>query len=317
LVSEPRTDLAIEAREGYLGDIPGVEVTEQRYRHYSISCVTITNSEASAGLKKPQGKYITIDVPQLRSRERELESEISGAIARELGKMLPQGTDVEVLVVGLGNWNATPDALGPRVVEEILITRHLRDYVPRELKGRLRSVCAIAPGVLGLTGIETGEIIAGIVERIKPDAIIAVDSLAARTITRILSTIQITDTGIHPGSGVGSKRFGITQSTLGIPVIAIGVPTVVHANTIVNDAFDVLMKRLGDGDSMYAKLGHLDAEEKRRLINSLLSPTVGDLMVTPKEIDLYIDEMATIVAGGINAALHPDLDIHQALKYLN
>jgi spore protease len=210
--------------------------------------------------------------------------------------------------VGLGNWNATPDALGPRVVENLLVTRHLGKQVPANLAGSLRPVAAIAPGVLGLTGIETGDVIRGIVDRIRPDAVIAVDALATRSIDRILRTVQIADTGIRPGSGVGNRRAGIDRDTLGVPVVAVGVPTVVSAATIAGDAIELLAQRLEEASPSAADaLRDLLGDDRHDVISEVLAPAVGDLMVTPKEIDILIDDMARIVSAGINAALHPQV----------
>jgi spore protease len=294
------TDLAVEAvRQPQR--IPGVAVEEERRGQLQISRVRIESEEAERRVGKRRGRYITLEAPGLRRRNAALHEETARALADELRPLLPEREDASVLVVGLGNWNATPDALGPRVVANLLITRHMRDQVPEDLRGGLRSLSAVAPGVLGLTGIETGEIIRAIVDRVHPDCLIAVDALASRSIERIGTTIQIADTGIHPGSGVGNDRGDISRETLGVPVVAIGVPTVVHAFTIASDTVDLLVQRLGRKSALAA----LGGEEKRRLIAEVLSPSVGDLMVTPKEIDMLIDDLSSIIAAGINAAVHP------------
>lgn len=302
-----RTDLALEA-VGAGQPLPGVEMQEERGDGYVVTRVTVLDQQAADRLGKPPGRYVTIESPGFRRRDRQLQERVSRVLARELAAMLPDRPDASFFVVGLGNWNATPDSLGPEVVHRLLVTRHLHDYVPADLRGGLRSVAALAPGVLGLTGIETGDVIRGIVREIRPDVVIAVDALAARNIERIMTTIQIADTGIHPGSGVGNHRAAVTRESLGIPVVAIGVPTVVHAHTIAYDTLDALTRSLADHSQLFRTLGQMPEQDKRRLIEEVLGPAVGDLMVTPKEIDVFVEEMATVVASGLNAALHPRLD---------
>jgi len=302
-----RTDLAIETvREQPSGGVPGVQVEEEHADGTEITRVHVTSAAGEAVVGKPVGTYITIDAPDLRRRDTAVAERVARLLAAELGALLRLSEDSQVFVVGLGNWNATPDALGPKVVSQLLITRHLGEQVPANFAGQMRSVAALAPGVLGLTGIETGEIIRGIVERISPSVVIAVDALASRSIARILRTIQLADTGIHPGSGVGNHRAGIDQASLGIPVIAIGVPTVVHAATIAADTIELLAAHLRT-EPAYRGLAALAADDKRQMIAEVLAPAVGDLMVTPKEIDIAIDDMAKIIAAGINAALHPSI----------
>src|SRR5690606_32007024 len=237
--------------------------------------------QGQAQVGRPPGNYVTVEAPDLFKRNPDFQEQVATAVADELLRVLRLEPEDHVFVVGLGNWNATPDALGPRVVDRLLVTRHLRDYVPEDIRGRLRPVSALAPGVLGITGIETSEIIRGIVDRVKPKAVIAIDALAARGLDRILTTVQIADTGIHPGSGVGNHRAGITRETVGVPVIAIGVPTVVHAVTIATQTVDLLAERLRHRESIYKVLSGMSADEERALIDEVLGPTVGDLMVTP------------------------------------
>lgn len=316
----PRTDLALEAHEflqtaGATREIPGVRYEEEQVGPVRISRVEVQTEEAERIMNKVRGRYVTIEAPDLRRRAREVEAEVSQAIARELGRLADFSPYNTIFVVGLGNWNATPDALGPRVVDHLLVTRHLHHYAPTELRGNLRSVCALAPGVLGTTGIETWEIIRGVAERIRPQLVVAVDALAARSLERIMTTVQIADTGIHPGSGVGSKRMGITQETMGIPVIALGVPSVVHAVVIAQDTINLLLNELRGQAQFYGIVGEMDQPEQRRLIEEVLSPYVGDLMVTPKEVDVQIEQMARVVADGLNAAFHPGISDEQAPEY--
>ena len=213
--------------------------------------------------------------------------------------MLPEGFRT-VMVTGLGNRSVTPDALGPRTVERVLVTRHMQGCLPEDMAQRMKSVCAAAPGVLGVTGVETAEVLRGMVEHVKPDAVIAVDALAARDSGRICSTIQVADTGITPGSGVGNHQKALTKETLGIPVIAVGVPMVVYAATIARDA----MAMLGDADGASKE----DEEKLMACVERVVSARLGDLIVTPREVDALVERMAGVVAGGINLALHPGLE---------
>jgi len=315
-----RTDLALEAhqllKQQVTREIAGITSEERQVENCKITTVRVTSEEAGQRLGKMPGTYITIETPDLLNKNRLMQEKVSGVLAAELAKLLTLPPQAGVFVVGLGNWNATPDSLGPLVVDRMLITRHLAGYVPQELTNQLRSVCAIAPGVLGITGIETSEIVRGIVERVKPAVVIAIDALAARSIERIGTTIQITDTGIHPGSGVGNKRTGITRETLGIPVIALGIPTVVHAATVANDTIDLLLNEFRQENRFLDVLRSMEADNKRALINEVLSPAVGDLMVTPKEIDLLLNEVSRLVAGGINLALHPGVDMEDVARYV-
>lgn len=301
-----RTDLALELVGGR-SEIPGVRVESLRDGGVTLTRIDVLDQVGAAHVGKAPGRYVTLEAPELRQRSRQVQQKVSELLARELRAMLPPSPDAPVFVVGLGNWRATPDALGPRVVERLLITRHLWGQVPSDLQGRLRPVCALAPGVLGITGIETGEIIRAVVERVRPAAVLAVDALAARSVDRMLTTIQIADTGIHPGSGVGNRRLAITAETVGVPTVAVGIPTVVHAVTIAYDTVDILVQKLAEANRFYQLISGMTGEDKRALIAEVLSPAVGDLMVTPKEIDVYIDELAAVLAEGINAALHPDL----------
>jgi len=220
------------------------------------------------------------------------------------------------LVVGLGNWNITPDALGPRAVDKVVVTRHLQNMLSPELKGGVRSVCAIAPGVLGITGMETGEIVQGIVSKIKPDLVLAVDALAAASSKRVITTVQLADTGISPGSGVGNKRFGLTKETLGVPVVAIGVPTVVHASTIAMDTLNTLQEHAAFA-RYFKSMADLSDQDRQVIIRQVLPDMLGDLMVTPKEVDRLIEDIADVVAGGINQAMHPNIDYENIHLYLH
>ncbi len=308
-----RTDLAIETLDAQPKQRPrGVDVQEERHGRVSISRVHITTAEGERRIGKPRGWYVTIDAPDLRQRNSEVQEQVARHLAAEIARLLPLKPDAKVFVVGLGNWHATPDALGPKVVAALLVTRHLADQVPEDMRGQLRSVAALAPGVLGITGIETGEIIRGIVDRIHPDAVVVIDALASRSIERILRTIQLSDTGIQPGSGVGNHRAGIDKASLGVPVIAVGVPTVVHAATIAADTIELLANTVEDKEAARA-LQALGRDDRRQMIAQVLHQAVGEMVVTPKEIDLLIDDMAKVVAAGVDAALHPQVAAQAAL----
>ncbi|ALC89878.1 peptidase [Bacillus sp. FJAT-18017] len=360
-----RTDLAVEAREmaiagreGTIGQeedlsrIEGVIIKEREIDGMKVSLVEIT-PEGEAQIGKKPGSYLTIEVLGIRQQDTELQQKVEKLFARELSAFLENAginKDDSCLVVGLGNWNVTPDALGPIVCENLLVTRHLFELQPESVQDGYRAVSALAPGVMGLTGIETSDIIHGVVEKTKPGFVIAIDALASRSIERVNSTIQISDTGIHPGSGVGNKRKELSKETLGIPVIAIGVPTVVDAVSITSDAIDFVLKHFGkemkEGDKPSRSLvpagmtfgkrrklteedlpeeehrktflgivGTLEDEEKRQLIHEVLSPLGHNLMVTPKEVDVFIEDMANLIASGMNSALHSQVDQENAGFY--
>lgn len=206
----------------------------------------------------------------------------------------------------------TPDSLGPLVVENALVTRQFYELMPDQVSPGYRNVSAVAPGVLGLTGIESSEIVQGIVDRTKPDAIIAIDALASRSLERVNTTIQIADIGIHPGSGIGNKRRGLTREVLGVPCIAIGVPTVCYASTIVGNVLEMMRSHFGGADGRTKEImGLLDSiseQERLALVKEVLEPLGHDLIVTPKEIDEFIEDIANVVATGLNAALHDAVD---------
>ena len=292
------TDLAMEARESNSA-LNGVSEERTDNEHYSVSRIKIDTDEAASALQKSKGLYITIEAPDLVLREPELIKAVTEALSAELTGLIDKGSakgsaSGTVLVVGLGNRAVTPDALGPKTAEKILVTRHIKQYMPDAIPNGVRSVCAISPGVLGVTGIETMEVIQGIVERSKPSLIIAIDSLSSRRTERIASTIQLCDAGIQPGAGVGNIRSGLDEASLGIPVIAVGVPLVVYASTISRDTIGLIA----------SELGLLGNEEKiKELAAKAISEKTGELIVTPKEIDSLIECTSTILADGINMCL--------------
>ncbi|WP_018661399.1 GPR endopeptidase [Heyndrickxia acidiproducens] len=349
-----RTDLAIEAhslaveekaKRSENKEIEGVTVEERTVQDMKVTTVQVSEKGEKL-IGKKAGNYLTIEVQGIRNQDTDVQQQVEKVFAEEFSHYL-QGLNIKqdssCLVVGLGNWNVTPDALGPMVCEKVLVTRHLFQLEPASVESGYRPVSALAPGVMGLTGIETSDVIFGVSEKTKPDFIIVVDALASRSLERVNATIQISDTGIQPGSGVGNKRKELSKATLGVPVIAIGVPTVVDAVTITSDTIDYLLKHFGKemkessrpsralapasltfgerrkltDEDMPGKdarklfmgvVGNLDDTEKRELIHEVLSPLGHNLMVTPKEVDVFIEDMANLLATGLNAALHPSVN---------
>lgn len=313
-------DMVVEAHEILRGtsgtEIPGVRMRETTSPHAVVTTIEILDEQGEQYMGKPKGNYVTIDAPSVRENNRDVHKEIGLLLGETLQQILSLGPDDSVLLVGLGNWNATPDALGPRVVDSTLVTRHLHNYCPDELRGGLRSVSAIAPGVLGLTGIETAEIINGVASKIKPDVVIAIDALAASSLDRIATSIQISDTGINPGSGVGNQRAGINEESIGCRVIAIGIPTVVNAAVIAHNVVEALFDELKTSPTLYRLYKNINTATIEDVISSVLSPYKENLMVTPKDIDDLIDRMSRIVAGGIAQALHPAVGPDEFDEYL-
>lgn len=306
-----RTDLALERRDIYqkinkLQQIEGIESTEEEIdENIKVSRVKITNQKGEQAIGKPVGNYITIDVKKLKLAGEEEIQKASETLSNELRKIIDLHTDKQgdILIVGLGNIYVTPDALGPKVINEIDVTRHIIKYLPQYIDEGTRPVSAIAPGVLGTTGIETVEILKGIVENVKPKLLIVIDALASRSIERISSTIQISDTGIVPGAGVGNTRQEISQSSLGIPVVAIGIPTVVELATLVSDGIDVFIERLQEKAESNEYLNKLQQNDKYEEVKEALNVGEYNMIVTPKEIDDLIENMKDIVARGINFAV--------------
>lgn len=306
-----RTDLALERRDIYqkvnkLQEIDGVECTEEEINeNIKVSRVEITNQNGEQALGKPIGNYITIDVKKLKLAGEEEIQKTSETLSEELRKIIDLHTDKQgdILIVGLGNIYVTPDSLGPKVINEIDVTRHIIKYLPQYIDEGTRPVSAISPGVLGTTGIETVEILKGIVDNIHPKLLIVIDALASRSIERISSTIQISDTGIVPGAGVGNTRQEISQNTLGIPIVAIGIPTVVELATLVSDGIDIFIDRLQEKAESNDYLNKLQQNDKYEEVKEALNVGEYNMIVTPKEIDDLIENMKDIVARGINFAV--------------
>ncbi len=307
-----RTDLALERRDIYqkankLNQIDGVESTEEEINdNIKVSRVKITNSKGEEALGKPIGTYVTIDVKKLKMAGEEEIQKTSEVLTDELKKIVEMhiNNQEDILIVGLGNIYVTPDALGPKVINEIDVTRHIIKYLPQYVDEGTRPVSAISPGVLGTTGIETVEILKGIVENIHPKLLIVIDALASRSIERISSTIQISDTGIVPGAGVGNTREEISEKSLGIPVVAIGIPTVVELATLVSDGIDIFIDRLQEKAESNEYLNKLQQNDKYEEVKEALNVGDYNMIVTPKEIDDLIENMKDIVARGINFAVN-------------
>jgi len=322
-----RTDLALEAKEiasegQGTPDISGLWSETENKDGITVTRMEIQNDQAAQRIGKMVGHYVTLEVPDLRQGDTTLQDKVATSLAREFEAFLKRigiTPKHSVLVVGLGNWNVTPDALGPIVVENIMVTRHFFELMPDQVSPGYRAVSAVAPGVLGTTGIESSDIVQGIVEKAKPDLIIAIDALASKSLERINTTIQIADTGIHPGSGIGNKRKGLTKEILGVPCIGIGVPTVVYASTIVNNTMDLVLehmkKHTDNTDPMFGIFGKMAETERLQLVREVLNPLGHDLLVTPKEIDKFIEDIANVIASGLNAALHEAVDTDNVAAY--
>ena len=294
-----RTDLALEARESVeegAEELRGVSV-EEFYNEESevrVTKVVIESKNSAKILGKPIGTYITLEAPAMIQPDEEYHKEISEELAKQLKEVIPGiEKEISVMVVGLGNRDVTADALGPNVIDNLTITRHMvREFGKAAYgKNRMHMVSGLVPGVMAKTGMESAEIIKGVVEKTEPNVVIIVDALAARSTKRLNRTIQITNTGIHPGSGVGNHRNSITEEILGVPVIAIGVPTVVDAATIVNDAFQKIIVQMSENG---VKLH----EEMREGLSELYN-----MYVTGKDVDYEIKQISHIICDALNCAL--------------
>ena len=286
-----RTDLALEARElwqeqaGELTALPGVEARDVLREGVPVSTVRVLSKEGERALGKPRGNYVTLTLEGLANREEDIFRRAVRAVAGELSELIreiPQNG--LVLVAGLGNRAITPDAIGPKVHQNILVTRHLVRQMPEHF-GSLRPVASLAAEVLGTTGVESGELVRAVCEKIQPSCVVAVDALASRSLKRLCKTVQIADTGITPGSGVGNHRMGLTRDTLGVPVIAVGVPTVVDGATLAADLLGTEeLPDLGEG---------------------------RDLLVTPKDIDSQVNDLSKVIGYGVSMALQPGMEVDE------
>ena len=312
-----RTDLALEEKERFESDqveVQGVVLEEEydKEREMRVTTVRIETENGAKTMGKPVGTYLTIEAPNLSSPDEGIHREVSEELAKYLievmEKIIPESEhDKEVLVIGLGNRQATPDALGPYVADNLNVTRHIvKEYGKYAALEEMNCVVsAIVPGVMAQTGMETAEIIKGVVRETKPDLLIVIDALAARNSRRLHRTIQIADTGINPGSGVGNYRNAITKETIGVPVIAIGVPTVVDAVTIVSDTMENLLSALETSESLKGVglvLGGYSEAEKYELIKELIAPNLNSMFMTPKDIDETVKRLSYTISEGLNLA---------------
>ncbi len=297
--SRIRTDLALEAEQLFreessvVGEIPGVRSTERNCGGFTVSTIEILDHRGEVALGKPRGRYVTVELDALLRREENAFADACELLAKELRELLNFPSSSSIFVAGLGNRDITPDAIGPIALDNLMVTRHLRDALP-EYFGHFRPVSGICSGVLGTTGIESGNIIAAVSSSVRPAAVVAIDALASRSMSRLCRTVQIADTGIVPGSGVGNARQALNRETLGVPVIAIGVPTVVDAATL---AFD-LISDAGldiDPDSM---------------------GEAGNMIVTPRDIDKNVRDIAKLIGYALNLALHEGLTIEDVDMFL-
>lgn len=298
-----RTDLAMESRES-AGSMGGVICDRVFHDGIEETRVRVQTEAAARALQKEIGQYITLSMPDFSHAGVQERKALTESLARSVRELLPPFGDL--MIVGLGNRRMTADALGSRVVDGLMITRHMEGVTLPELTARLRGVCAIAPGVLGVTGMETAEVVLGLVEHVRPAAVIAIDALAARESRRICTTVQITDTGIRPGSGVGNHRVGLNRETLGVPVIAVGVPMVVYASVIARDALSLLMAESGEDSDVHE-------EAVNAMIGKVVESEMGELVVTPREVDELLGKVAAVIADALNMALQPRLTREEIL----
>ena len=307
-----RTDLALEATEiceEQSTALDGVVVDTKELEDCTITTVEIINEIGSKIMNKEIGKYITLESDLMKFDDDDSREKVINYLKDELIEIFGTDQSKKTLIIGLGNWNITSDALGPRAVSKTLVTRHIFKNYNKDYDDDFSEVAALSPGVMGITGIETVEIVKSIVDKIKPDRVVAIDALASRKMDRVNSTIQISTGGIAPGGGVGNKRKALDKSYLGVDVIAIGVPTVVDAATLTIDVLDLAIDNLievsQENSEFYKMLTKLKEEEKYQLIKDSLDPCDKNLIVTPKDIDETIENLAIIISEGLNRSLHP------------
>ena len=307
-MSKIRTDLAMESFQSSGKEaLPGVRISRWEEMGVDVTEVLVTDDAAARELGKPVGTYLTLECAALRRRDLDARLAMANLLGEELARLLPAPADAPVLVVGLGNRDVTPDCLGPLAADRVLVTRHMFRELPEYADQRLRSVCAIAPGVLGVTGIETAEMVESLVRALRPGAVVCVDSLAARASARICATVQLADTGIQPGSGVGNHRRALTRESLGVDVISLGVPTVVYAATLARDAMELL-----------APEGQKENEAAFNSLEKELTETeLGEMIVTPREIDALVRDAAGVIAAGVNRALQPELSDEEIMAMMD
>ena len=291
-----RTDLAVEAIENHktTAALPHVRQSDRMLEGFAVHEVRILSEDAAREISKPQGRYLTLELDALIRREEDAFPRACKALSTLLRELLPHPNDGPVLIAGLGNRMITPDAIGPQTADHVIATRHLVAQSPA-IFADWRPVSALAPGVLGQTGVETGEVICGVLDRVRPAAVIAVDALAAGRLSRLLRTVQLADTGITPGAGVGNARAALNEETLGVPVIAVGVPTVVDGATLAHE--------------ISSQLGQPDCEA----LDDLSQP----VMITTRDIDREVADISRMIGYAVNMALHPHLSVADIDLYLS
>ena len=291
-----RTDLAVEAIENHktAAALPHVRQSDRTLEGFAVHEVRILSEDAAREIGKPQGRYLTLELDALIRREEDAFPRACKALSTLLRELLPHPNDGPVLIAGLGNRMITPDAIGPQTADHVIATRHLVSQSP-EVFADWRPVSALAPGVLGQTGVETGEVICGVLDRVRPAAVIAVDALAAGRLSRLLRTVQLADTGITPGAGVGNARAALNEETLGVPVIAVGVPTVVDGGTLAHE--------------ISSQLGQPACEA----LDDLSQP----VMITTRDIDHEVADISRMIGYAVNMALHPHLSVADIDLYLS
>lgn len=325
---EVRTDLALEQRESFPGDGGEVSGVSVREWHEDQSCVKLTevkilDDHGAKAMGKPRGTYLTLEADQLAQKDEDYHKEVSEELSKQIRKLIKRlrkaemreegrvshhEKDLKILAVGLGNPSVTPDALGPKALNHLQVTRHLNQQYGEDFcrENKIPVLSGIIPGVMAQTGMETAEILKGVIHQTHPDLLIVIDALAARSIRRLGTTIQLTDTGIHPGSGVGNHRHSLTQDSLGVPVLAIGVPTVVGAAAIVHDTVNTMIQTLSQSMStkgMGDFVQDMSPDEQYDLIRELLEPEFGSLYVTPPNIDEMVQQLSFTISEGIHQAL--------------
>lgn len=291
-----RTDLAVEAIENHktAAALPHVRQSDRTLEGFAVHEVRILSEDAAREIGKPQGRYLTLELDALIRREEDAFPRACKALSTLLRELLPHPNDGPVLIAGLGNRMITPDAIGPQTADHVIATRHLLAQSPA-IFADWRPVSALAPGVLGQTGVETGEVICGVLDRVRPAAVIAVDALAAGRLSRLLRTVQLADTGITPGAGVGNARAALNKETLGVPVIAVGVPTVVDGATLAHE--------------ISSQLGQPACEA----LDDLSQP----VMITTRDIDREVADISRMIGYAVNMALHPHLSVADIDLYLS
>ena len=291
-----RTDLAVEAIENHktAAALPHVRQSDRTLEGFAVHEVRILSEDAAREIGKPQGRYLTLELDALIRREEDAFPRACKALSTLLRELLPRPNDGPVLIAGLGNRMITPDAIGPQTADHVIATRHLVAQSPA-IFADWRPVSALAPGVLGQTGVETGEVICGVLDRVRPAAVIAVDALAAGRLSRLLRTVQLADTGITPGAGVGNARAALNEETLGVPVIAVGVPTVVDGATLAHE--------------ISSQLGQPACEA----LDDLSQP----VMITTRDIDREVADISRMIGYAVNIALHPHLSVADIDLYLS